>query len=505
MANLKMSQTVSLRPELTVRPDLIQSLKLLMEPILNLEQVIRQNLAENPLLEEVEEVPEETNEPEFREPERQKEEDAGKINKIDWQEFFGEDNEWASGSYKDFSENNEDKPEQLQSVEKNLYGHLFDQLGFMRLSPEEMEIGAYIIGNIDDSGFLTCDVKAMADELQKSPELIQKVLDMIKAFDPAGVASRDLRECLLAQLQEQGLKDTLAWELVDRHLYVLDKKSPLQLAKMTNSMPERVNSALEVIKGLSPRPAQGRFTKAAAAVMPDLIVEKSDDGYFVYHNDRNLPRLRINQSYKSLIKRGNKTPETTKNYVREKLEQARWLINAINQRRSTMINVMEAIVEEQMDFFDHGEDSLKPLTMEQIADKVGMNVATISRVANGKYVQTPQGVYEIKFFFNTGVSTDDGEDLSKRVVKNKIEAIIGKESAASPLSDQEIAELLKKDGVNLARRTVTKYREEMGIKSARFRKQTPRKPALARTDSPQPEAMILPPKPESSSGMEMRA
>jgi RNA polymerase sigma-54 factor len=270
-------------------------------------------------------------------------------------------------------------------------------------------------------------------------------------------------------------------------------------------MPERVNSALEVIKGLSPRPAQGRFTKAAAAVMPDLIVEKSDDGYFVYHNDRNLPRLRINQSYKSLIKRGNKTPETTKNYVREKLEQARWLINAINQRRSTMINVMEAIVEEQMDFFDHGEDSLKPLTMEQIADKVGMNVATISRVANGKYVQTPQGVYEIKFFFNTGVSTDDGEDLSKRVVKNKIEAIIGKESAASPLSDQEIAELLKKDGVNLARRTVTKYREEMGIKSARFRKQTPRKPALARTDSPQPEAMILPPKPESSSGMEMRA
>jgi RNA polymerase sigma-54 factor len=498
MANLKMSQTVSIRPELAVRPDLIQSLKLLMEPILNLEQIIRQNLAENPLLEEVEEQPEEVVQPEFREPERQKEDN---IEKIDWQEFLGEDNEWVSGSYRDFSTNDEDKPEQLQAAEKSLYDHLFDQLGFMRLSDEEMDIGAYVIGNIDDSGFLTCDVKAIAEELKKPAEKIQKVLDVIKTFDPPGVGSRDLRECLLAQLIEQGLKDTLAWELVDQHLYVLDKKSPTQLAKMTNSTPERIATALEIIKGLSPRPGQGRFTKAAAAVVPDLIVEKLDDGYVVYHNDKNLPRLRINQAYKSLIKRGNTTPETTKNYVREKLEQARWLINAINQRRSTMINVMEAIIEEQMAFFEHGEDYLKPLTMEQIADKVGMNVATISRVANGKYVQTPVGVYEIKFFFNTGVTTTSGDDLSKRVVKNRIEAAIAKENPCSPLSDQEIAETLKKDGITLARRTVTKYREEMGIKSARFRKQSTRKPAAPREESP----AMPPPVPDQHPGYEMQA
>jgi RNA polymerase sigma-54 factor len=501
MANLKMSQTVSLRPELTVRPDLIQSLKLLMEPILNLEQVIRQNLAENPLLEEVEDPPEETPQPEFREPERQKEDNHSKI---DWQEFLGEDHEWVSGSFRDFSENDEDKPEQLQAAEKGLYDHLFDQLGFTHLTADELEIGAYIIGNIDDSGFLTCDVTAMAEDLHKPPEQIQKVLDIIKTFDPPGVGSRDLRECLLAQLNEQGLKDTLAWELVDKHLYVLDKKSPMQLAKMTSSTPERVASALEIIKGFSPRPAQGRFTKAAAAVVPDLIVEKLDDGYVVYHNDKNLPRLRISQSYKSLIKRGNKTPETTKNYVREKLEQARWLINAINQRRSTMINVMEAIVEEQLDFFEHGEDHLKPLTMEQIADKVGMNVATISRVANGKFVQTPLGVFEIKYFFNTGVATSDGEDLSKRVVKNKIEAIVAKEDTISPLSDQEIAELLKKEGITLARRTVTKYREEMGIKSARFRKQSPKRPP-AGSNSNGSGPMILPPESSNDRGFEMRA
>ncbi|OGC94924.1 MAG: RNA polymerase sigma-54 factor [candidate division Zixibacteria bacterium RBG_16_53_22] len=501
MANLKMSQTVSLRPELSVRPDLIQSLKLLMEPILNLEQVIRQNLAENPLLEEVEEPPEETNQPEFREPERQKEDN---LSKIDWQEFLGEDNEWVSGQYKDLSENDEDKPERIQAAEKTLYDHLFDQLGFTRLTEDELDIGAYLIGNIDDAGFLTSDVAAMAEDLRKPPEQVQKVLDIIRTFDPPGVGSRDLRECLLVQLSEQGLKDTLAWELVDKQLYVLDKKSPMQLAKMTASTPERVASALEIIKGLSPRPAQGRFTRAAAAVVPDLIVEKLDDGFVVYHNDKNLPRLRINQSYKSLIKRGNKTPETTKNYVREKLEQARWLINAINQRRSTMINVMEAIVEEQIDFFEHGEDHLKPLTMEQIADKVGMNVATISRVANGKYVQTPLGVYEIKYFFNTGVATAGGDDLSKRVVKNKIQAIVEKEVLSSPLSDQEIAELLKKEGITLARRTVTKYREEMGIKSARFRKQSPKRPAPG-PGGGSSESMILPPKPEGDSGIEMRA
>ncbi len=478
MANMRMSQNLSVRPELSVRPDLIQSLKLLMEPILNLEQVLRRNLAENPLLEEVEEPADEVQTPEFREPERQKDENLGKIEKIDWQEFLGEHNEWVGGSYRDLSEFNEDdRLESTTVAEKTLYDHLFDQLGFARLTEEEIEIGSYIIGNIDDSGYLTSDVKTMASELQKPPELVQKVLDIIKTFDPPGIGSRDLRECLLAQLSEQGLKDTLAWELVDQHLYSLDKKSTTQLAKMTGSTPERIASALEVIKGLSPRPAQGRFTKPAAAVVPDLVVEKIDDDYVIYHNDKNLPHLRINQSYKALIKRGNKTSESAKNYVREKLEQARWLINAIDQRRKTMRTVMEAIVEEQKDFFEHGEDALKPLTMEQIADKVGMNVATISRVANGKYVQTPLGVFEIKYFFNTGVATADGDDLSKRVVKNKIETLIAREDVTSPLSDQEIAGHLKKEGINLARRTVTKYREELGIKSARFRKQSPKKQA----------------------------
>jgi RNA polymerase sigma-54 factor len=477
MANIKMSQVIGLRPELSVRPDLIQSLKLLMEPILNLEQVLRQNLAENPLLEEIEEQ-EEIVSPDVPEPARK---DDEKLKDIDWQEFLGEDNEWVSGHYKDFSESDEDRPERTQVVEKTLYDHLFEQLGYTRLSDEDVGIGAYIIGNIDDSGFLRSDVARMADELQKDPAKVEKVLSVVRKFDPPGVAALDLRECLLAQLEEQGFRDSLTWELVESHLYSLDKKSVSQLSKMTGASPERIQAALDVIKQLSPNPAQGRFVKPAAAVVPDLIVEKIDGEYVVFHNDKNLPRMRINQSYRSLIRRGNKTPEATKKYIREKLEQARWLINAINQRRNTMVNVMEAIVEEQIDFFEHGEDYLKPLTMEQIADIVGMNVATISRVASGKYVQTPLGVFEIKYFFNTGVSTTDGEDLSKRVVKNRIQAIISGENPAVPLSDQEIANILGKEGIKLARRTVTKYREELGLKSARFRKQLVR-------EAPTPEA-----------------
>jgi len=266
-----------------------------MEPILNLEQVLRQNLAENPLLEEVEEQPEEIVAPDVPEPARKDDDTIG--NKIDWQEFLGEDNEWVSGQYRDFSINDEERPERTQVVERTLYDHLFEQLGFTKLSEEDIEIGAYIIGNIDDSGFLKLDVDSIAGELQKEPEQIRKVLDVIKGFDPSGVGSLDLRECLLLQLEEQGLKETLAWELVDKYIYELDKKSVSQLSKMTGAMTDRVQSALDIIKGLNPRPAQGRFVKAAQAVVPDLIVEKIDDEFVVFHNDKNLPQLRINQSY----------------------------------------------------------------------------------------------------------------------------------------------------------------------------------------------------------------
>ncbi len=274
----------------------------------------------------------------------------------------------------------------------------------------------------------------------------------------------------MIQLKEKGFEDSLAYRIVRDHLSDLEKKSFTQLSKVLGVNFEEVQAAMNFIKTLNPKPAMGRFTPAANPVVPDLIVEKIGDEFVVFHNDKNVPRLRINNTYRELLKRGSIRSQETKAYLEGKLEKARWLMNSINQRRNTMIKVMEKIVEEQKDFFEHGPSRLKPLTMEAIADRVGMNVATISRVANGKYVQTPQGIFEIKYFFNTGVPRENGEELSKRQVKQIIFDLIKKEDPSSPLSDQQIYAHLKKKGINIARRTVSKYREELKIMPARFRK-----------------------------------
>ncbi|MBU0983485.1 MAG: RNA polymerase factor sigma-54, partial [candidate division Zixibacteria bacterium] len=353
---------------------------------------------------------------------------------------------------------------------ESLYEYLSEQLSFLKLSDEEHLIGEYLIGNIDGFGYLAISLAEMAAELEIDESRIAAVLEMIQKFDPPGVGARDLRESLLIQLREKGLETSLAYRIVDEHVQDLEKKSTLQIAKMMNVPFERTQKAMEVIKSLSPTPAHGRFDPAAMPVVPDMIVDKVGDEYEVFLNDKNVPRLRINSGYRQLIKRGSDTSKDTKTYVRQKLEQARWLLNALNQRRTTMIKVMHAIIQEQHEFFEKGPAFLRPLIMEDIARIVDMNVATISRVANGKYVQTPLGVYEIKYFFNTGITMSDGEDMSKRSVKQRISEIIEAEDAEKPFSDQEIYRKLNEEGIKLARRTVTKYREELRIKPARFRK-----------------------------------
>lgn len=451
-------------------PQLIQSLKMLQMPILKLEQTLRQELAINPLLEEVEVLEEEPNlessESDVVAPEPTP--DTGEQEKIDWDNYLGENDD--DYKVRESREPDEDRFGDLAKATDSLYDHLKEQLSFLKLSEEQQLIGEYIIGNISPDGYLSISVPEMADELKVPPEKIMEVLSLIQRFDPIGVGSRDLRESLLIQLREKSLENTLAYRIVDEHLRDLEKKSMLQLAKMLSVPFEKIQKAMETIKALSPTPAHGRFDTAALPVVPDLIIERIGEEYVVIHNDRNVPRLRINSGYKDLIKRGNSTDKNTKDYVKQKLEQARWLLNAINQRRSTMIRVMEAIIEEQHEFFEKGPAFLKPLIMDDIAQKVNMNVATISRVSSGKYVQTPLGVFEIKYFFNAGIANEDGEDLSKRTVKQRIEEIIRAENAEHPLSDQDIFKMLQNEKIKLARRTVTKYREELKIKPARFRK-----------------------------------
>lgn len=460
---MKLSLNVSLRQ--TLAPQLIQSLKLLQMPILRLEQTIRQELAVNPMLEELE-VAEDVQEPELEEPtpEEQAESDN---DKIDWEDYLGDDSEYVPKSPREIREEILDRG---PVTETTLFDHLEEQLSFVRMPENERQIGEYILGNIDERGYLCVSVEEIAEELKIDPEVVEKVLAIIQSFDPPGVGARSLQESLLIQLQERGEEKTLAYRVVQEYLDQLDRKSPLQIAKLMSVPFEDVQRAMDTIRQLNPQPATGIFTQGAMPVVPDLVVERVGDEFVVVHNDRNIPRLRVNQGYRELLRRGNSTPKETKEYVRGKLDQARWLLNAINQRRSTMIRVMESIVEFQREFFEKGTSFLKPLIMEQVADHVGMNVATISRVANDKYVQTPHGVFEIKYFFNAGVPQESGEDLSKRMVKQKIETLIKNEDPAKPLSDQEIYQRLNNEGIQIARRTVSKYREELKILPARFRK-----------------------------------
>jgi len=460
---MKLELQVKLRQILA--PQLIQSLRMLQMPLLRLEQTLRQELAINPLLEEVE-PPTETDEEEKGLSEEEVQIDP-QLSKINWEDYLDDD---IGYKFRFEKEKKEEQAEPVFVFEKTLYDYLLEQLSYHKLSKEEYEIGEYIIGNIDENGYLCCSIEEIIDTLKSEPETTKKILSLIQSFDPPGVGARDLKESLLIQLRGKNLKETLAYKIVQNHLSELDKKSISQLAKILGVEFEEVQKAMEVIRSLSPKPAYGRFTPGALPVIPDLIVEKIGEDYVVYHNDKNVPRLRINPAYKKLVKKSSKSTPETKEYIKKKLEQARWFLNALNQRRTTMIKVVEAIVEQQRDFFENGPDYLKPLIMETIADKVGMHVATISRVANDKYVQTPQGMYEIKHFFNKGVQKQNGEELSRRSVKDLIEKIIKTEAPLSPLSDQQICNLLKKEEINIARRTVTKYREELKILPARFRK-----------------------------------
>jgi RNA polymerase sigma-54 factor len=446
----------------TIAPQLIQSLKLLQMPILKLEQLVRQELSVNPLLEEVETTEETETTISEEEPEMDPQ-----LSKIDWSEYLGEQSEFRLKEEKGDQEEKEQRP---TVVEKKLSEHLMEQLHFNKLSEEEYRIGEYIIGNIDENGYLTCSLEEIVEGLKSEPEITKKVLKLIQSFDPLGVGARDLKESLLIQLREKGLEQSLAYRIVDQHLNELDKKSLSQLAKVLGRDFEEVQRAMDLIRTLSPKPASGRFSSGAVPIVPDLIVEKAGNELLIFHNDKNIPRLRVNPAYRDIMRKDSSTKPEVKDYVKKKLEQARWLLNAINQRRSTMVNVMGAIIEEQSEFFENGPDYLKPLTMETIANKLNMNVATVSRVANGKYVQTPQGLFEIRYFFNSGMTKEDGEEISKRHIKNMLEQIIKEEDPSSPLSDREIYQLLKERGINLARRTVTKYREELQIPSARFRK-----------------------------------
>ena len=458
---LYQKQTTSL----IMTPRLQQALKLLQMPTLELQQVLKQELAQNPLLEEVEDFAES----EETQAETDEEESAADGEEdIDWAEFMQDD---LDRTYTPSQEQLAEFHEKVPVTRMGLAETLTHRLRLLPINSDHMELGEFIIGSLDDRGYLATSVEDIANATGRSAEEVERVLLLVQALEPAGIGARDLRECLLLQLAARGMEGSLPWRIVDEHFHQLVNNRKPEIARALRVTPEEVQAATDELAQLSPKPGLELSTEEEKYVVPDLIVERVDDDYVVLLNDRHVPRLRITAAYESVLKskkRGGR--DETRDYIQSKLSSARWLIQTIEQRRRTMIKVMSCIVDEQREFFDKGIQFLKPLTLQQVARQIGMHESTVSRVTTSKYVQTPRGVFELKFFFSSGISTHDGEDVSSKTARDAIRRFIDEEDKTNPLSDQKIVSLLSTSGMSIARRTVAKYREQLNILPARMRR-----------------------------------
>ena len=459
---MKIGLSMGMQQRLVMTPRLQQALKLLQMPTQELQQVLKQEILQNPLLEEIDDEVEENLEEESEEEEEDEDE-------IDWDEYF-ENGFGISQGYAE-EEEREEFLERVPVAKQSFSDYLLSQLRLITNDEKVLEVGEYIIGSLDDSGYLTCPLKEIAGTFGITEEEAEKVLEIIQNFDPPGVGARDLKECLMIQLETKDMTDSLAARIVKDHFEEFKQKKYLDISKKLKISLKEIQEQAKLIGTLNPKPGLDIIADEPKYVIPDLIVERVGEKYVVFLNDRNVPRLRISQSYRNELQHNPNITSETKDFIQGRLKNAKWLIQTIEQRRRTMIKVMECIVEEQRDFFDRGAAHLKPLTLQAVASRISMHESTVSRVTTNKYVQTPRGVYELKYFFSSSLGTQSGEEVSAKSAKIRIREIIEKEDSKKPLSDQKIADILKEDGLIIARRTVAKYREQLGILPARHRKQ----------------------------------
>jgi RNA polymerase sigma-54 factor len=472
---MKHSLHLQQKQSLIMTPRLQQALKLLQVPTLELQQMLKQELVQNPLLEEVDEVTEQEDierEDSADEKNNEESEEPGEEDAIDWSEYL---QDGLDRTYVPQSETSIEFLEKVPVTRVTLAESLLEQIHFLDLPADQVKIAEFLIGSIDDRGWLVTSVADIVESIGRTQEEVERVLAVLQALEPAGVGARDLRECLLIQLDARGDRDTMPWRLIHDHFdHLVNRRFP-EIARLLKASVEEVQAAADEIATLNPRPGTSVSADDPKYVTPDLIVERVDEEYLVMLNDRNVPRLRISAAYETVMrekKRADATAEQkqTREYIQGKLASAKWLIQTIEQRRRTMIKVMNCIVREQREFFDKGIAFLRPLTLAAVARQIDMHESTVSRVCSAKYVQTPRGVFELKFFFSSGLETDDGEDVSARTAKDIIKTLIDEEDKKEPLSDQRIAELLHERGLHIARRTVAKYREQLSILPARFRR-----------------------------------
>ncbi len=494
---LQLSQRLT--QSLVLAPQLQQSLALLQAPTLELKALVEQELQQNPVLEEMSEQEMDLREKspandegdvseptDFAEPPEDVKFDSAaekssaepvddfqaEFEKLvqmdqDWRDHFSQTNTVVRAT----AEDEEKREFMFNSItaETSLAQHLMEQVRDTDLGEDERGVAELLIGNIDDYGYLMATVEELAASTNLPADQILKVLKVIQGFEPAGVGARDLRECLMLQLERAGKDETLEYRIIRDQMEALGKRRIPEIARGTGQSVEDVQAALARIGRLDPRPGRAFLPAVEQYVAPEVFVVKNGDDYIVTTNDEQIPHLRISNVYKDLMSGGENNAEV-KNYIREKIRAGKFLIKSLHQRQTTIANIGKEIVKRQREFMDKGVAHLKPMTMAQVAEVVGVHETTVSRAVSGKYIQTPQGVFEMKFFFTAGLQTASGSDVSNTSVKDMIADIFNSENSGKPLSDQEVVKMLTEKGINIARRTVAKYRDELGILPSNLRK-----------------------------------
>jgi RNA polymerase sigma-54 factor len=497
-----LSQHTSLRQELRVNPRLYQAMDMLYMPMMDLQQHLKQELLANPFLELLE--PEDET-PEQKDAEQEKEQKE-KEEEMDWEEILLNGFE-VGGTREQYEQLEYTEPVTVET--KDLIDHLREQLHMLTLTPRQLLLGEEFLGNINEEGYLAASLEEILGSVNQlvaghvseegeegedgkdgqggkdgqdgqvtsstlpsyyTQSDVEEMLRIFQRLDPAGVGARDLRECLLIQLGEQADTASLTYRLVNEAFPDLIAHRWNDLAKRFAVEPVAVQAAADELARLDPKPGLKYSNQSDGYIIPDLIVEKIGGRYQVFLNDTGMPRLRLSRSYQEIARDKKKMTPENREFIASKMNSANWMIQAIEQRRQTMLKVMNFIVDRQRDFFEKGIEHLKPLTLREVAEVINMHESTVSRVTNEKYVQTPRGVLPLKFFFSSALATASGEDASARSIRAKLEKMVGDEDTAKPLTDQQIVHLFQEQGIQIARRTVAKYRDQLGILPARMRK-----------------------------------
>jgi len=476
---LELRQQLKLTQQLIMTPQLQMAIKLLQLSRLELLNTIRKELEENPTLEE--EIHEVSSEESLDgQPDKASTDSASteevtikeniREDDIDWNNYI---NEYSSSGRTHFEAERKESPdfESFIAHKESLRDHLLWQLLMTSPTQEEEKIGSLIVGNLNEDGYLEASVENLATMSGSDPDKIEQVLSLMQTFDPTGVCARDLRECLLIQARYYDLDDTIVIKIIENHLNHLENKNYRAIAKSLKISIEDVITAVKVIKGLEPRPGREFAEEEAQYINPDVFVYKLENEFVILVNDDGMPRLHVNNFYKNAFKDGGTFSDDAKEYIQEKMRSATWLIRSIHQRQKTIYKVMESILKFQRSFFEKGIAYLKPMVLRDVAEDIGMHESTISRVTTNKYVHTPRGIFELKYFFNSSIQRVQGDAIASASVQEKIRQIIESEDPKKPYSDDKISKLLKESNISIARRTVAKYREMMRVLPSNKRKE----------------------------------